>query len=151
MSDSVTKRAILKDYQNAVANAQAALAAAQAMSTAIDVPVVPHGAGGSNSLLAMSTGGIVPKYFGNGGYAIGTDTVPAMLTPGEFVVSTYGVKSFGADKLKGINNGTYSGNSMYNYEVNVNVNSGANPDEIARAVMTQIKYVDSKRLRSVNR
>jgi hypothetical protein len=95
----------------------------------------------------MSSGGMVPKYFANGGFAKGTDTVPSMLTPGEFVVKKYAVQDFGTDRLKAINNGTYSGESVYNYELNVNVKSDANPDEIARTVMTQIKQIDSQRLR----
>lgn len=36
---------------------------------------------------------------------------------------------------------------MYNYEVSVNVESGANADEIARAVMSQIKNIDNQRIR----
>lgn len=35
----------------------------------------------------FSRGGIVPKYYLGGGYARGTDTVPAMLTPGEVVLN----------------------------------------------------------------
>ncbi len=94
-----------------------------------------------------SMGGIIPQYLANGGAPLGTDIVPAMLTPGEFVMSKYSVDSFGVDKLKAINNGTYSGESVYNYELNVNVRSDANADEIARSVMTQIKQIDSQRLR----
>jgi TP901 family phage tail tape measure protein len=78
----------------------------------------------------------------------GTDTVPAMLTPGEFVMRKYAVQSFGADKMKAINSGTYSGESVYNYSVNVNVQTDANADQIARSVMTQIKQIDSQRIRS---
>ena len=42
--------------------------------------------------LTMSTGGLVPQYLAGGGRALsrwarGTDTVPAMLTPGEFVMN----------------------------------------------------------------
>jgi hypothetical protein len=38
--------------------------------------------------------------------------------------------------------------SVYNYSVGINVSgSNSTPDEIARAVMTQIKYVDSQRIR----
>jgi TP901 family phage tail tape measure protein len=39
------------------------------------------------TVLAASTGGLVPKYFSDGGVAHGTDTVPAMLTPGEVVLN----------------------------------------------------------------
>jgi hypothetical protein len=91
-------------------------------------------------------GGIIP-YFLNGGFSKGTDTVPAMLTPGEFVMSRYAVNAHGVDTMKAINNGDSVGDSVYNYSINVNVKSDANPDEIARAVMTHIKQVDSKRLR----
>jgi hypothetical protein len=83
--------------------------------------------------------------------ASGTDTVPAMLTPGEFVVSQPAVKNFGVDNLRSINSGTYGGDSVYNYSVNVNVsNTGANANDIARTVMTQIKQIDAQRLRSNN-
>jgi hypothetical protein len=97
----------------------------------------------------FSAGGIVPpKYFASGGFARGTDTVPAMLSPGEFVVSKYGVENFGIDKLKSINNGTYGQSSVYNYSLTVNAKSDANPNDIARTIMTQIKQVDSQRIKS---
>jgi TP901 family phage tail tape measure protein len=95
----------------------------------------------------FASGGLIPKRFAVGGFAMGTDTVPAMLTPGEFVVRKYAVDNFGADNLRAINTGKYSGESVYNYEVNINVKSDANADQIARAVMTQIKQVDSQRIR----
>jgi hypothetical protein len=93
-------------------------------------------------------GGLIP-YKAQGGMfkSINTDTVPAMLTPGEFVVRKFAVEKFGEENLKAINKGTYKGNSVYNYEVNVNVKSDANPDQIAKAVMTQIRQIDSQRLR----
>lgn len=100
-----------------------------------------------NPRLMKSSGGMI-KGYASGGFAMGTDIVPAVLTPGEFVVRKHAVQNFGVDRLKAINNGTYGGNSMYNYEVNVNVKSDANPDQIARAVMTQIKQIDSQRIRS---
>jgi hypothetical protein len=102
-------------------------------------------------------GGLIPKYMAAGGFAKGTDTVPAMLTPGEFVVKKFAVDSFGVDNLRDINNGTFNkskagGNtssSVYNYGINVNVsNSNASTDEIARAVITQIKNIDNQRIRS---
>jgi uncharacterized protein (DUF885 family) len=74
--------------------------------------------------------------------------VPSMLTPGEFVMSKYAVQNYGVDKMKSMNNGTYNGDSVYNYNLSVNVTSDANPDEIARTVMTQIKQVESQRIRS---
>jgi tetratricopeptide (TPR) repeat protein len=111
---------------------------------------VPMAMGGIVKYLRM--GGLLP-YKSEGGSIfkpMGTDTVPAMLTPGEFVVRRRAVSNFGLDKLNAINTGTYSGESVYNYSVNVNVKSDANPDEIARNVMTQIKRIDSQRIRSNN-
>ncbi len=94
-----------------------------------------------------ASGGLIKRY-AVGGPVIGTDVVPSMLTPGEFIMSRYAVQNYGVDKMKAINNGSYADASVYNYSVAVNVRSDANPDEIARAVMTQIKQVDSKRIRS---
>jgi hypothetical protein len=96
---------------------------------------------------AMSSGGLVPKYFAAGGFARGTDTVPAMLTPGEFVMSRYAVESHGTDKMKAINSGASVGDSVYNYNLSVNVKSDANPNEIAKTVIAQIKQIDSQRMR----
>ena len=100
--------------------------------------------------IGFSSGGMVPKYMSIGGPAVGTDTVPAMLTPGEFVVSQPAVEDFGVSNLKAINNGTYGGNSVYNYSVNVNAGSNASADDIARAVMNKINEVDARRVRGNN-
>jgi hypothetical protein len=105
------------------------------------------GGGGTNHQYAAKGGLIKPKYFAVGGNVRGTDTVPAMLTPGEFVMSRYAVQSHGIDKMKSINNGSSVGDSVYNYSISVNVKSDADANEIARAVMTQIKSVDSQKLR----
>jgi hypothetical protein len=107
------------------------------------------GPGGRFGMQMMSKGGMVkPNYFAMGGFAKGTDTVPAMLTPGEFVMSKYAVDSYGVDKMKAINSGSYEGEKVYNYNLNVNVKSDANPEDIARVVMTQIRQVDSQRIRT---
>ena len=96
--------------------------------------------------IPLAKGGMVPQtnpIFGK----IGTDTTPAMLTPGEFVVRKYAVQKFGADNLKAINSGKYSGESVYNYSVNVSVSTDANPDQIAGAVLSRIKQIDSQRIK----
>ena len=99
-------------------------------------------------LFGFANGGMVSKkYMANGGLNRGTDTIPAMLTPGEFVVRKYAVQDFGLNNLNKINDGSYSGGSVYNYNLSVNVKSGANPNDIARVVMTQIKQIDSQRIR----
>ena len=139
-------------YDRKVAAAAAArLAAAQA---AYDATLPSNdsgsvgGGGGRFSTMAMSSGGMVPKYFAVGGMSRGTDTIPAMLTPGEFVMSKYAVDSYGTNKMKAINNGSHKDEKVYNYNLNVNVRSDANPEDIARVVMTQIRQVDSQRIRT---
>jgi hypothetical protein len=99
----------------------------------------------------LAKGGLVPKYFAAGGFAKGTDIIPAMLTPGEFVMSKYAVDSYGVDNLKKINNGDTSGGAVYNntYTLTVNAKTDANPNEIAQAVMATIKQVDDRRVRGI--
>ena len=105
------------------------------------------GGGGSNFQTLASGGMVVPKYFAKGGFSRGTDTVPAMLTPGEFVMSRYAVDNYGVDKMKSINNGTYEGQKVYNYNLSVNVKSDSNPDDIARVVIKQIQQLDNQKIR----
>ena len=94
-------------------------------------------------------GGLIPYKSAGGMFkSLGTDTVPAMLTPGEFVVRRPAVSGFGVDNLEKINNGSYADGSVYTYNLAVNVNSDSDPSRIARAVMTQIKRVDSQRIRT---
>ena len=83
-----------------------------------------------------------------GGFSMGSDIVPAMLTTGEFVVRKRAVQNFGMDNMEKINNGSYADGSVYTYNLAVNVNSNADPSRIARAVITQIKRVDSQRIRT---
>ena len=115
---------------------------AQADAIAKDAAMFPGG-----RRAGYSSGGFVPKYFAVGGFAKGTDIVPAMLTPGEFVMNKYAVDSYGTRTMKAINNGTQQLGSVYNYELTVNVKSDANANDIANTVMTKIKQVDSMRIR----
>ena len=94
---------------------------------------------------------MVPKYFAAGGFARGADTVPAMLTPGEFIMSKYAVDSYGVDNLRKINSGDVTSGAVYNntYTLTVNAKTDANPNEIAQAVMSTIKQVDDRRVRGV--
>jgi len=110
---------------------------------------VPKGA--SKGPMWLASGGMVPRYFARGGFnmlPIGTDTIPAMLSPGEFVVSKFAVDNFGADKLKSINSGNTDLGSVYNYNLSVNVKSDANPNDIAQTIIEQIRQVDNQRIRS---
>ena len=116
-----------------------------------------------------NSGGMVPKYMASGGFAKGTDTVPAMLTPGEFVINRKATQEFGP-LLSAINSPTFStpksmsssvmgssgsqtavnnSKTLYNYNLSVNVsNSNASPNDIARTVINQIKMIEDQRIRS---
>jgi TP901 family phage tail tape measure protein len=98
-----------------------------------------------------SMGGII-KHFSMGGFAKGTDTVPAMLTPGEFVMSKYAVDSHGVDTMRAMNKGQSTGGAVYNntYALTVNARTDANPNDIAQAVMSTIKRVDDRRIKGVS-
>ena len=116
-------------------------------------------------------GGFVKKYAA-GGIVAGRgmiDSVPSLLTPGEFVVNRNASKRFApllqsineskypnslalggaSPMIAGINNKSVNNNntSVYNYSLSVNAGSSASPDDIARVVMTQIKNIDAQRVR----
>ena len=105
----------------------------------------------------MPTAEPAPRQFANGGFAMGTDTVPAMLTPGEFVIKKSAVDRIGTSALSKINgyadgglvggSSAVMGDSVYNYSVNVNVATESDPNQIARAVISQIRKVDNHRVR----
>jgi len=94
-----------------------------------------------------SGGKISPRRMSMGGFTMGSDTIPAVLTPGEFVVRRPAVSAFGADNLEKINRGTYNDGSVYNYNLAVNVKSDSDPNRIARAVITNIKSIENQRIR----
>ena len=118
------------------------------------------------------TGGLVRKY-AMGGH-IGMDSVPAMLTPGEFVMRKDSVDKYGASMLSSMNMGSFklpeynfsgatqnvNGSSspatsinapMYNtYSVNVNASTNASADDIANVVMTKIRNIDNSNIRRMN-
>ena len=120
------------------------------------------------SIYGFASGGMVPKYMASGGIVSGTDTVPTMLTPGEFVVNKKASQTFGP-LLSAINSPTFkspdsmsssirnsngsktavnNSKTLYNYNLSVNVsNSNANPNDIARTVINQIKMIEDQRIR----
>ena len=118
-------------------------------------------------MFGFAKGGLVPKYFAAGGLSKGTDIVPAMLTPGEFVMRKSAVDKFGPmlsaindpsfkmpksssydTSASGINSVVDNSSAMYNYNIGITVpQSNANPNDIANAVIGQIKYIDAQRIR----
>jgi TP901 family phage tail tape measure protein len=123
-------------------------------------------------------GGKIMAHYSNGGSPLGSDTVPAMLTPGEFVIRRPMVRKFGPKFFEQLNNGmipsfnnpNFSGtagnygvdsapvninapsildnSSVYNYNLSVNVSSVSDPNAIAQTVMGQIRRIESQRIRS---
>ena len=116
-------------------------------------------------------GGLIRKY-DVGGIVAGsgmTDKVPALLTPGEYVVNKAATQKFGplleqlneskypgslslsgSPMVAGVSNNMINNNStsVYNYSLTVDVaGSSANPDDIARTVIAQIRNMDAQRLR----
>ena len=109
------------------------------LSKIIDEDYVPNKFDTHN--LIMAKGGIVPG-LGN------QDTIPAMLTPGEFVIKKSAAEAYGTGNLAKINNGTSTDSSVYNYSLSVNVSgNNLNADDIASTVMQKIKYIDGQRVR----
>jgi len=123
-----------------------------------------------------NNGGVIRRSVGGGVPGIGNgDVVSAMLTPGEYVIRKEAVNKYGLDMMSKINAGQFklptlrdpqfavddmsvstksgvaqTSNSVYNnYNLNVNVKSDANADDIARTVMTQIRQVNSQQIRGV--
>ena len=142
------------DYAKKQAEQLAANKAAAAKKAQDEANLKKFGgnAAAANAFGNWSMGGLIPKYFAIGGFAKGTDTVPAMLTPGEFIMSKYAVDQHGVDTMRKINNGDSFGGAVYNntYTLTVNVKTDANPNDIAQAVMSTIKRVDDRRIRGVS-
>jgi TP901 family phage tail tape measure protein len=128
------------------------------------------------------------------GYAVGglisgpgtgtSDSIPAMLSNGEYVIKAATVKQFGTKMFDNLNAGSLpilagansmstprfasvgstasvnqasvlsrqaaasSSNSVYNYNLSVNVASQSDPNTIAQTVMAQLQRVDSQRVRN---
>jgi TP901 family phage tail tape measure protein len=138
--------ATAKAAADAIAKQKAAEAAAIAKANKVAKSSFTYGSG--NPFFGLSSGGMVPKYFAAGGLSRGTDTIPAMLTPGEFVINKNAADGLGINNLNKLNSGESLGSSVYNYSVGINVtNANADANDIARAVMGQIKYIDSQRIR----
>jgi TP901 family phage tail tape measure protein len=99
----------------------------------------------------LNSGGMVTQYFKVGGIARGADKIPAMLSPGEFIISKPAVENFGVQNLNNINNGTPMGNDVYNYNLSLSVNgTGMDADDVANTVIKRIKQLEGQRVRRTN-
>ena len=138
------------------------VAAAVAAAEVVDFPVDLSGIDWSQ----YATGGVI----GQGG----RDSVPSMLTPGEFVMRKASVQKYGAAMFERMNMGAFdmprynvqgpqeqskasnTNNTSINapvyntYSVNVNVpNTNADPDVIANKVMMRMTQIDNSNIRSL--
>jgi TP901 family phage tail tape measure protein len=173
LGDAVANQKSLSSLSGIVSTASAATAKPTGLFTTAGVGgnkiTTPFDTGAGLMRKSMSLGGIVPKYMARGG-KIGSDTVPAMLTPGEFVMNKRATQQFGP-MLSMLNESKYpsmignrssaqipvnsistsmndNSTAVYNYSLGFNINgSNSNANDIARAVMKEIKNVDSQRIR----
>jgi hypothetical protein len=108
-----------------------------------DLPVQRFAGGGMVKPSYFAKGGMVkPSYFEDGGFARGTDTVPAMLTPGEFIVNRDSAKSF-SPLLSAMNNGGLSFASPVYPEISrdypsANIGGGVYPSSDVAQSNTQV-------------
>ena len=70
----------------------------------------------------------------------GTDTVPVMLTPGEFVVNRGAVNSLGVGAMNSINNGVApSQNTTVNIDLKIDTKEPVTEDFVRNRLMPRLK------------
>jgi TP901 family phage tail tape measure protein len=65
------------------------------------------GGGGGIGYIRAASGGKITSYMADGGSPLGSDTVPAMLTPGEFVIRRPMVNKYGTALFDSLNSGAF--------------------------------------------
>jgi len=119
---------------NSISNINTGASAAPAAPTAPEA----NWSDWSDWFLSEAAGGLI-GYFRRGGQPRGSDTVPAMLSPGEFIVNAASTRKW-YSQLVAINAGiapTYreSGGQVTNVgDITVNLNSGGNVAQTAREI-----------------
>jgi hypothetical protein len=109
---------LLSDYNFAFTSAKLlnttqAKSAAQSTYMALHNKLKASGFAGGGKVGYYPMGGLIPyKAMGGMFKTVNTDSVPAMLTPGEFVVRRKAVQKFGERNLEKINNGEFSTKSI---------------------------------------
>jgi hypothetical protein len=128
-----------------------------------------------STIAALKANGVVAKFATGGIVGMGgRDSVPSMLTPGEFVMRKASVQKYGTAMFERMNMGAFdmprynvqgpqeqskasnTSNTSINapvyntYSVNVNVpNTNADPDVIANKVMMRMTQIDNSNIRSL--
>jgi len=99
------------------------------------LPGGPFNKGGA--IMKLARGGKIPGFQAGGG----VDSVPALLTPGEFVINRNAVDALGLDALRGINQGQVPVNNANFGDIIVNVANGSGVDaiDITNRIMDEIR------------
>ena len=166
----------LQEHTDAIAAANALTTAATAAVSAFVAAPVAAAVAAASTPLTASNGGGQGMMFATGGVVGqgGRDSVPSMLTPGEFVMRKASVQKYGAAMFERMNMGAFdmprynvqgpqeqskasnTNNTSINapvyntYSVNVNVpNTNADPDVIANKVMMRMTQIDNSNIRSL--
>jgi len=137
------------DTQTTAQALSAAVPAAQALAQSFvtmanasqSIVAPPTGGGGVQT---AARGGLM-NYFANGGFAPkGTDTIPAMLSPGEFVMNARSTRRF-YSQLVSMNSGRQpiyrsEGGPVTNVgDINISVPGGTTDRESARNIVTRVR------------
>jgi TP901 family phage tail tape measure protein len=138
--------AAAEDALNRVSNAIAAISSARSAGAAVN-------ANTGGFIRHYNTGGPVIQHFNSGGTARGTDTIPALLAPGESVINARQTGNF-FSQIRAMNAGQFpsarSGSEVTNVgDINVHIN-GATPNaattgrEIANILRRELRRGTSR-------
>lgn len=84
--------------------------------------------------------GEIARFAAGGFVGQGTDTVPAMLTPGEFVVNRNAVQSLGSGAMNAINNGVAPvQNTTFNIELNIETTEPVTEDFVRNRLLPRVR------------
>jgi hypothetical protein len=123
-----SSRNVASAWANAAESAQQAAAAA----ARLNAPTASATAKATGGMIYRADGGFTPK---------GTDTVPAMLSPGEFVVNARSTRAF-LPQLQAMNAGHHAAGGTVNHNTNVgdiHIHADRSPELTARKLQSILK------------
>ncbi len=137
--NTITPARLLAESSLAAADAMERMVRASGQITTPSIPSIP-----TIPTLTSAKGGLVRKLAGGGFIPQGTDTVPAMLSPGEFVVNARSSRKF-FSQLVAINAGVrpvyrQEGGPVTNVgDIHVNVNGNESARQSARTIAAGVR------------
>jgi TP901 family phage tail tape measure protein len=114
------------------------------LKAAYDGVQVPIVAGQLNPQTAQARGGAIWNFLAGGGFPRGTDTVRAMLSPGEMVINAGSARKF-SSQLTAMNAGvrpsyhTHGGSVTNVGDINVSVSGGGSARQTGRSIATELR------------